>query len=115
MPTSTSNAGTIILKVAYGYTVKEGKEDPFVELADKVMHVISLVANPGAYIVDTIPACKPLSQCLQLSRNSHVIKVRYLPEWFPGATFFEEAKRYRNYVTESVSKPHQWVMQQMVR
>jgi len=89
------NAGTIILKVAYGYTVKEGGEDPFVELADKVMHVISLTANPGAYIVDTIPA------------------LRYLPEWFPGATFFEEAKRYRNYVNESVSKPHQWVLRQM--
>lgn len=54
--TATRNAGTIILKVTYGYTAQEEK-DPFVELADKVMHVISLTVDPGAFLVDIVPAC----------------------------------------------------------
>lgn len=52
-----STAGTIIFKVTYGYTVQE-ENDPFVELADKVMAMISIVATPGAFLVDVIPACE---------------------------------------------------------
>lgn len=52
-----STASTIVLKVAYGYTVQEGK-DPFVELAEKTMSMVSRLATPGAFLVDLIPACK---------------------------------------------------------
>ena len=55
--TASSTAAAIILKVTYGYTVQEGK-DPFVELAGKAMTVASLLATPGAFLVDIIPACK---------------------------------------------------------
>ncbi|KAG8214181.1 hypothetical protein J3R82DRAFT_10970 [Butyriboletus roseoflavus] len=56
-PFTTSTAGAIILKVAYGYPVQE-ENDPFVDLANKVMGIFSLVTAPSAYLVDLIPARK---------------------------------------------------------
>jgi len=58
----TSTASTIVLKVAYGYTIQEGK-DPFVELAERFMSVNSQLATPGAFLVDLIPACKIKHGC----------------------------------------------------
>ena len=51
-----STAGTF-LKVTYGYTVQEGT-DPFVELSEKAMAVASLLATPGSFLVDVVPARK---------------------------------------------------------
>ncbi|KAF9227074.1 cytochrome P450 [Gyrodon lividus] len=89
-----TTAGAIILKVTYGYTVQAG-QDPFVELADRAMENISLVLTPGAFLVDLIPA------------------LRYLPEWFPGTGFLQDAKKYRQLVMEAVTRPHQYVLEQM--
>ncbi|KAF8840876.1 cytochrome P450 [Paxillus ammoniavirescens] len=89
-----ATAGAIILKVTYGYTA-QADEDPFVELADRAMANISLVATPGAFLVDLIPA------------------LRYLPEWFPGTGFLRDAKKYRQLMTETVTRPHQYVLEQM--
>ncbi|KAI9571565.1 cytochrome P450 [Boletus coccyginus] len=89
-----STASTIVLKVAYGYTVQEGK-DPFVELAEKTMSMVSRLATPGAFLVDLIPA------------------LRYLPEWFPGTGFLQDAKKYNQLVLESIQRPHQYVVEQM--
>ncbi|KAG6375615.1 cytochrome P450 [Boletus reticuloceps] len=89
-----STAGAIIFEVTYGYTVQEEK-DPFVELVEKVMAIGSLIATPGAFLVDFIPS------------------LRYLPEWFPGASFLRDAKKYNQLLMDSVLKPHQYVVDQM--
>ncbi|KAF8444949.1 cytochrome P450 [Boletus edulis BED1] len=89
-----STAGAIIFKVTYGYTVQEEK-DPFVELGEKVLAIGSLIATPGAFLVDFIPS------------------LRYLPEWFPGASFLRDAKKYNQLLMDSVLKPHQYVVDQM--
>ncbi|KIJ04516.1 hypothetical protein PAXINDRAFT_22188 [Paxillus involutus ATCC 200175] len=89
-----TTAGAIILKVTYGYTV-QADEDPFVELANRAMANVSLVTTPGAFLVDLIPA------------------LRYLPEWFPGTRFLQDAKKYRQLVKETVTRPHQYVLEQM--
>ena len=54
-----SNAGAIILRVAYGYEVKENN-DPFIELADIATEQFSRATQPGAYLVDVIPMRKYL-------------------------------------------------------
>ncbi|KIJ05619.1 hypothetical protein PAXINDRAFT_93216, partial [Paxillus involutus ATCC 200175] len=51
--------------------------------------------TPGAFLVDLIPA------------------LRYLPEWFPGTRFLQDAKKYRQLVKETVTRPHQYVLEQM--
>ncbi|KAF8444947.1 cytochrome P450 [Boletus edulis BED1] len=89
-----STAGALIFKVTYGYTVQEEK-DPFVELGEKVMAMVSLIATPGAFLVDFIPS------------------LRYLPEWFPGASFLRNAKKYNQLLMDSILKPHQYVVDQM--
>ena len=42
------------------------------------------------------------------------ILVRYLPEWFPGTGFLQDAKKYNRILMESIVKPHQYVLEQMV-
>lgn len=50
-------AGAIILKVAYGYTVEPHRQDPFVEIADQALAQFSAATVAGVWLVDTIPAC----------------------------------------------------------
>jgi hypothetical protein len=52
-----NEAGAIILKVTYGYTIEPHKEDPLVNLIEEAVMQFSLAAAPGAWLVDTIPAC----------------------------------------------------------
>lgn len=47
-------AGAIILKVTYGYELKEGA-DPFVSMIEKVMDEFANVTTPGTYLVDVLP------------------------------------------------------------
>ncbi|KAG8214176.1 cytochrome P450 [Butyriboletus roseoflavus] len=89
-----SATGSIILKVTYGYTVQEEK-DTFIKLTEKTMAMFSRVAAPGAYLVDVIPA------------------LQYLPEWFPGMGFLQDAKKCHHLLAESNVRPHQYVVEQM--
>jgi hypothetical protein len=50
-------AGSVILKIIYGYTTKRGK-DPLVELANQTMADFAEATVPGKWIVDVMPFCK---------------------------------------------------------
>jgi hypothetical protein len=50
-------AGAVILRISYGYEVRE-TDDPFVQLADLATEQFSLAASPGQFLVDVIPACR---------------------------------------------------------
>lgn len=49
-----STAGVIILKISYGYEVRE-ERDPFVDLADEAVSYFSASTAPGAFVVDVLP------------------------------------------------------------
>jgi hypothetical protein len=51
-----SEAGAIILKMIYGYTIEPHKQDPLVELAATALDQFSASTVPGAWLVDVIPA-----------------------------------------------------------
>lgn len=53
-----SEAGAIILKMAYGYTIDPHQRDPLVDIADRGLEQFSLSTVTGAWLVDTIPACE---------------------------------------------------------
>ncbi|KIK81761.1 hypothetical protein PAXRUDRAFT_744781 [Paxillus rubicundulus Ve08.2h10] len=89
-----TTAGAIILKVTYGYTIQPN-EDPFVELSDRAMSNISPVTSPWASLVDRIPT------------------LRCLPEWFPGTRFLQDAKKNHQLAMETVTRPHQYILEQM--
>jgi hypothetical protein len=50
-------AGAIILKIAYGYTVEAHARDPLVHISNLALDHFSKAGTPGAWLVDMIPAC----------------------------------------------------------
>jgi hypothetical protein len=51
-------AGSVILKITYGYTAVAHGNDPFVDLAGKTMEQFAEATVPGKWMVDTLPFCK---------------------------------------------------------
>ncbi|KAG1855191.1 cytochrome P450 [Suillus subalutaceus] len=88
-------AGAVILRITYGYEVKEN-DDPFIDLANLVTTHGSQATAPGAYMVDILP---------------FLAKV---PAWLPGAGFKRLAREWRETLKEMVSAPHELVKDQMV-
>ncbi|KAH8768679.1 cytochrome protein [Hyaloscypha sp. PMI_1271] len=58
-----TEAGAIILKIAYGYTIEPYGSDPLVALAEKSFKEFGKAAVPGAWVVDMVQF------------------LRYLPDW----------------------------------
>lgn len=93
-----TEAGAIILKMAYGYTIDPrggGARDPLVTSADRAISQFSVGAVPGAWLVDVLPV------------------LRHVPSWVPGAGFQETARFFRDTVTEMAQKPMEFVEHQM--
>lgn len=63
-----SEAGAIILKIGYGYTIEPRKADPLVDLADRALAQFSAATVPGSWMVDTMPACQLLLTVRQSSK-----------------------------------------------
>jgi len=85
-------AGAIILLISHGYTVNPVVgQDPFVTLADTATEQFSYSTEPGKWFVDLIPALK------------------YIPDWFPGASFKKTAVEWRANLTEMCELPHRFV------
>ncbi|KIM77529.1 hypothetical protein PILCRDRAFT_825308 [Piloderma croceum F 1598] len=78
----------IIMKIAYGYDVGLSG-DKYVKLADEAVESISIAAEPGAFLVDFLPALK------------------YVPAWFPGAGFKRKAKAWRKLSQSMLKDPYQ--------
>ncbi|KAF9260440.1 cytochrome P450 [Marasmius fiardii PR-910] len=68
-----AHSGEILLEIVFGYRTQE-MIDPYIKLVDKAMVGMNAVGVPGTYLVDYFP---PL---------------RYIPAWFPGASFKIKAK-----------------------
>ncbi|TFK34601.1 cytochrome P450 [Crucibulum laeve] len=68
--------GGVILALAYGIKI-EPTNDPLVKMAEYAIHTLTIAAVPGAFLVDVLPILK------------------YIPEWFPGASFKRKARVWR--------------------
>ncbi|KAF5372596.1 hypothetical protein D9758_005204 [Tetrapyrgos nigripes] len=88
-------AGAIILRISYGYQVKEGPRDPFVDLVNLAVEQVSQALAPGSFLVNLVPA------------------LLHLPEWFPGAGFKQIAKEWGKSLSDTVEKPYEYVKEQM--
>ncbi|TDL20318.1 cytochrome P450 [Rickenella mellea] len=74
-----------IMRVTYGMEVQGPNRH--VKAAEDAMKGFADAAAPGAYLVDTIPILK------------------YVPAWFPGATFVRKAQEWRKSLNEFVNGP----------
>ncbi|KAF8868368.1 cytochrome P450 [Infundibulicybe gibba] len=85
------NAGAVILKVAYGYQV-DSDNDKFVRGIEEGFRAsaTSGVSVPGKYLVESFPI------------------LRFLPSWFPGASFKTTAKRLGQRMAAMERAPFEW-------
>ncbi|KAG7439041.1 cytochrome P450 [Guyanagaster necrorhizus] len=90
------HAGSVIMKIVYGYDV-DPNGDRFVELVDRAMESIRIVANVGAFFVDFIPILK------------------YLPRWLPGAGFIRRAQAWRKDVDDMLEEPFEYTRESMAK
>lgn len=58
LTTGHREAGSVILKITYGYTAKSHGPDPFVDLAGATMKGFAEAVIPGKWMVDIFPFCK---------------------------------------------------------
>ncbi|KAG6328751.1 hypothetical protein ID866_10338 [Astraeus odoratus] len=89
-----TNAGALILKIVYGYEVKE-ENDPFVNLVENAIRAIATAVITGTFLVDAVPILK------------------YVPEWFPGAGFKVQARKWNVLIQDMANKPFQLVKERM--
>ncbi|RXW25050.1 hypothetical protein EST38_g777 [Candolleomyces aberdarensis] len=80
-------AAETILSVAYGIQIQQ-ENDPYVELAEGANHGAIIAVVPGAFLVDAIPVLK------------------YVPAWFPGASFKRKAREWYNMTMAMVEVPY---------
>ncbi|KAF5541725.1 oxidoreductase [Fusarium mexicanum] len=88
-------AGSVIVRVVYGYTAEHFRPDPLLSTVRKVVDEFGIAAKPGTFMVDLIPILK------------------YIPDWFPGAGFKTTAKQWRFNLESSVEDPAAFVEHQM--
>lgn len=51
-------AGSVILKIAYGYTAEQTKNDALIDMAGDAMDKFARAGVPGAFMVDMMPFCE---------------------------------------------------------
>jgi len=83
------------MKVAYGIDVKDS-DDPHITRAEHCLNGLSEAGVPGTFLVDFIPALK------------------YIPSWFPGASFKRKALMWRRFNKEVPEVPFKYVEEQLV-
>ncbi|TDL21759.1 cytochrome P450 [Rickenella mellea] len=81
--------GSLILEAVYGYHAAP-KNDEWIKLSQDVMKSFTSASEPGAWLVDFIPA------------------LRYIPKWFPGAGFRIVAEVWRDEHLRFVHDPYFW-------
>ncbi|KAJ3774224.1 cytochrome P450 [Lentinula raphanica] len=87
--------GATILAVAYGFHVQD-LDDPNIVAVEEALAVLNSAAIPGAFIVDVFPILK------------------YVPYWFPGASFKRKAREWNGTLSAAVTPPFIQVKQAMV-
>jgi cytochrome P450 len=92
-----TQAGRIILKIGYGYTIEPVGRDPLVDLADEGLQQFTKSCAPGVWLVDVIPALK------------------YLPEWLPGMEFKTVGKKWNATLHALADIPYAFVEKNLER
>ncbi|KZT01777.1 cytochrome P450 [Laetiporus sulphureus 93-53] len=88
------NAGAVMLKYTYGWTVKSN-DDPLLKILEDSIELQTVVTKPGRWLVDTFPI------------------LRFVPAWLPFANFKRMAAEYRREFSRVDDIPHEWAKQQI--
>ncbi|THH16641.1 hypothetical protein EW146_g4040 [Bondarzewia mesenterica] len=88
------SAAALVMKISYGHDVAE-EGDIFVILAERAMSNLIKASIFGTYLVDYIPILK------------------YVPQWFPGAEFKRQGKKWMKDSQAMLDEPYKVVKAQM--
>ncbi|KAH7142063.1 cytochrome P450 [Dactylonectria macrodidyma] len=90
-----TEASAIILKITYGYSIEPHEADPLVGIIERMMDSFSRALVPMAWPVDILPW------------------LRHLPSSFPGASFKQTARDWREITRQATEIPYRFVQEQM--
>jgi hypothetical protein len=85
----------IVMSISYGISVQQ-TDDPYIFRAQETLRGFSEAGVAGRYLVDTFPAMK------------------YIPSWFPGASWKRMAEFYAELNQLVLTKPFELIKQRMV-
>ncbi|OJJ42336.1 hypothetical protein ASPZODRAFT_162256 [Penicilliopsis zonata CBS 506.65] len=88
-------AGAVIVKIGYGYTVDPHSSDPLVNIADRAMADFGVAFIASSWAVNFFPVLK------------------YMPAWMPGAGFVKVAQAHRKSAGALNNVPYEFVKRQM--
>ncbi|KAF9034507.1 cytochrome P450 [Rhodocollybia butyracea] len=88
--------GSTILAIAYGLNA-QAHDDPDITAAQNMTDVFTATLVPGAFLVDIFPFLK------------------YVPSWFPGASFQQQAKAWNGIREASIAPPFMRVKSAMLQ
>ncbi|KAH9943928.1 cytochrome P450 [Amylocystis lapponica] len=97
------NAGAVILKVAYGWTVSND-DDYFVNLMQNNFKLNSSFQRPGRFLVDRLPICAYTVQNNDCAIRSQLVPVRNVPR---------DIAEYRESMREIDHIPFSWTKEQV--
>lgn len=80
-------AGETILSIAYGIEIQQ-ENDPYLAVSEAGVLPLVIAGVPGAFLVDFIPLLK------------------YVPAWFPGASFQRKAREWRKLARKMIEMPY---------
>ncbi len=106
-------AGQVILAIAYGIDVRPDG-DPYVAIAEKALHAVSLASSMGGGLFDLIPWRRPSTFNI-FNQHAEYFTVINLPHWFPGASFKREGQYRLPHVNAMIDEPYAALQAALVR
>ncbi|KAI0356908.1 cytochrome P450 [Trametes cingulata] len=88
-------AGTVALKIAYGYQNENNEFKALVKDTEDALRMFAIAALPGVFLVDTLPF------------------LRFLPSWFPGAGFKRLGVYTQKLIKAMIDTPFSMVKRQV--
>ncbi|KAJ3983249.1 cytochrome P450 [Lentinula detonsa] len=85
---------SVILAIAYGVHALP-KDDPSIAASERMYSVLNIAGIPGSFLVDIFPI------------------LRYVPSWFPGASFKQKAQKWYGIRNATITPPFLQVKQAM--
>ncbi|KAI0400732.1 putative cytochrome P450 oxidoreductase OrdA-like protein [Xylaria palmicola] len=89
--------GTIVLKIAYGYTAESHRDDVLIDMVGEAMEKFGRAAVPGAFMVDLFPFLKEI------------------PDWVPGTAWKRTARQWAAELVGVTDIPYQFVKHRMAQ
>ena len=101
------------MQVAYGHQITSN-EDPYLQITEDIGHALSNAGSPGNTPVDFFPFRKRLLIYRFVRPLNMMFSIKYLPSWFPGASYAGFARNQKGAIRKLHDYPFYNVKAQLV-